>query len=119
MAAQILADKPELWPETVRALIVHSAEWSPAMRGHLPVNPRQSDKRILLRRYGYGMPDLGRAIRSLNSDVTLVVEGEIQPFFLDRSVVKTRDMILHDMPWPSETLEALGETLVQMKVTLS
>ena len=119
MAAQILADKPELWPETVRALIVHSAEWTPAMRGHLPVNPKLPDKRLLIRRYGYGVPDLRRAIRSLNSDVTLVIEGEIQPFYLDGSVVKTRDMVLHDLPWPSEALEALGEAQVQMKVTLS
>lgn len=119
MAAQILADKPKLWPETVRALIVHSAEWSPAMHGHLPVSPTQLDKRLLLRRYGYGIPHLSRAIRSLNSDVTLVIEGEIQPFFLDGSTVKTRDMILHNLPWPSEALEALGETQVQMKVTLS
>ena len=119
MAAQILADEPDLWPETVRALIVHSAEWSEAMRGHLPVNPRQSDKRLLLRRYGYGIPNLSRAIRSLNSDVTLVVEGEIQPFFLDGSNVKTRDMVLHELPWPSEALEELGGTQVQMKVTLS
>ena len=28
MAAQILADRPTLWPETVRGLIVHSAEWT-------------------------------------------------------------------------------------------
>jgi hypothetical protein len=28
-------------------------------------------------------------------------------------------MKLHDLPWPAEALEALGQTLVQMKVTLS
>ncbi len=32
LAASILADYPNLWPETVRALIVHSADWTPAMR---------------------------------------------------------------------------------------
>lgn len=119
MAAQILADKADLWPETVRALIVHSAEWTPAMLGHLPDYPRQSDKRLLLRRYGYGIPDLSRAIRSLSSDVTLVIEGQFQPFVRDQSVVKTRDMVLHELPWPTDALEALGETQVLMKVTLS
>ena len=119
MAAQILADRPSLWPETVRALIVQSAEWTPAMRDHLPENPNQSDKRTLVRRYGYGVPDLGQAIRSLNSDVTLVIEGEFQPFFLENSVIKTRDMALHELPWPSEALEALNEAQLQMRVTLS
>lgn len=119
MGAQILADRAELWPETVRGLIVHSADWTPAMRGHLPINPTQSDKRLLLRRYGYGVPDLAKAIRSQPNDVTLVIESAMQPFFLDGSTIKTRDMILHDLPWPAGTLEALGEEQVQLRVTLS
>jgi hypothetical protein len=119
MGAQILADRGELWPETVRGLIVHSADWTPAMRGHLPVNPRQSDKRLLLRRYGYGVPDLAKALRSQPNDVTLVIENTMQPFFLDGSNIKTRDMIFHDLPWPAGTLEALGEEQVQLRVTLS
>jgi hypothetical protein len=32
IAAAISADYPELWPETVRALVVHSAEWTAVMR---------------------------------------------------------------------------------------
>lgn len=119
MGAQILADRSELWPETVRGLIVHSADWTPAMRGHLPVNPRQNDKRLLLRRYGYGVPDLAKATRSQPNDVTLVIENAMQPFFLDGSNIKTRDMIFHDLPWPAGTLEALGEEQVQLRVTLS
>jgi hypothetical protein len=119
MAAQIYADNGELWPETVRGLIVHSADWTPVMRGHLPVNPRGVHKRLLLRRYGYGVPDLGRALRSLTSDVTLVLEGELQPFMLDDGSAKTRDMIMHDIPWPRDTLEQLGGADVEMRVTLS
>jgi hypothetical protein len=119
MAAQILADRDDLWPETVRALIVHAAEWTPAMRGHLPVNPKQRDKRLLVRRYGYGIPDLDVAIRSVQNDVTLVVEGEMQPFVQQGANVKTRDMVLHDLPWPADALEELGAGQVEMKVTLS
>lgn len=119
MAAQIYADNDTLWPETVRGLIVHSADWTQAMRGHLPVNPRGVHKRLLLRRYGYGVPDLGRALRSLNSDVTLVLEGELQPFVLDDGSVKTRDMVMHDLPWPRGALEELGGADVEMRVTLS
>ncbi|XDV60807.1 S8 family peptidase [Bradyrhizobium sp. LLZ17] len=32
LAGQILVARPGLWPETVRALIVHSADWTPQMR---------------------------------------------------------------------------------------
>lgn len=70
MAAQIWAEYPKLWPETVRALMVHSAEWTDAMSTGL-------EKRILLRRYGFGVPDLGRAVRSLDHDVTMVIENAI------------------------------------------
>lgn len=119
MGAQILADRPDLWPETTRALIVHSAEWTQAMRNHLPANPLQSDKQSLIRRYGFGVPDLSRAIRSMISDVTLVVENTIEPFDATERPIKTKDMVLHNFPWPSETLEALGQTAVSMKVTLS
>ena len=31
LAAEIMVSRPGLWPETVRALLVHSAEWTPAM----------------------------------------------------------------------------------------
>ena len=119
MAAQILADRQELWPETVRGLVVHSADWTPAMRGHLPVYPTQNDKRLLLRRYGYGVPDFAKATRSLSNDVTLVIENSMQPFYLDGSKIKTQDMIFHDLPWPAQTLEALGEEHVQLRATLS
>jgi Subtilase family len=119
MGAQILVDRAELWPETVRGLIVHSAEWTPAMRAHLPPNPTQNDKRALIRRYGYGVPNLARGIRSLSNDVAMVIEGNMQPYALDGGEIKTKDMMLHDLPWPDEVLEGLGPGIVQMKVTLS
>lgn len=78
MGAQILADNTSAWPETVRGLVVHSARWTDAMRGHLPINPNQSHKRLLLRRYGYGVPEFDRALRSASNDVTLIAEREMQ-----------------------------------------
>ena len=119
MAAQILADRPDLWPETVRALLIHSGEWTHVMRDHLPAIPSQNDKRALLRRYGFGVPELTRAVRSLSNDVAMVIEGSVQPYDGSEGAIKTKDMKLHDLPWPAEALEALGQTLVQMKVTLS
>jgi hypothetical protein len=54
VAAQILAEQPTLWPETIRALMVHSAVWTPTMKGHLG----EIDNKTMLRRYGFGVPDL-------------------------------------------------------------
>ena len=119
MAAQIFSARPNWWPETVRALIIHSAGWTRQMLAHLPENPNKSDHRLIMRRYGYGVPDIEKALRSLSSDVTLVIESDLQPFVLDGSTARPQDMILHDLPWPKDTLKALGETEVEMQVTLS
>ncbi|MDE0660859.1 MAG: hypothetical protein OXI79_14565 [Gammaproteobacteria bacterium] len=61
MAAQVMASYPGLWPETVRALIVHSAEWTPAMRqANLPPAHGKQDYLQLVQRCGFGVPDLDR-----------------------------------------------------------
>ncbi len=47
MAAQLMAEYPQLWLESVRALIVHSAQWSNAMReAFLPLNKRPGKRDI-------------------------------------------------------------------------
>lgn len=121
MAAQVLAARPRLWPETVRGLIVQSAEWTPVMRARLEAcGGRKTQLQSLLRRYGYGVPDLDRALRSTRNDLTLVVEDGLQPFVREAGrPPKTRDMKLHQLPWPRDELAALGEAPVEMRVTLS
>ena len=122
-AAQVMAEYPNLWPETVRALIVHSAEWTDAMnRMFLPPNgnPSKADYRNLLRRCGFGVPDLGRAMWSVSNSLTMVVQETLHPFKKDHGKQPaTRDMHLHSLPWPVDMLEELGETQVEMRVTLS
>ncbi len=120
MAARILSEKPKYWPETVRALMVHSAEWTPAMLAHLPKQPTQVQKRsLLLRRYGYGVPSLERALKSANNDLTLIIEDQVKPFVLEGSEIKLGEMNIHDLPWPTEKLQELGGEEVKLKVTLS
>ena len=118
-----MAAYPQLRAETVRALIVHSAQWTPAMRQiYLPANARPSKKDYvnLIRHCGWGMPDLDRALWSAGNSLTLVVEDQVHPYGKDekRGVV-SRDMNLHELPWPKEELEALGDAEVQLHVTLS
>ncbi len=119
MAAILQGQYPELWPETVRALIIHSAEWTNAMIGEVAPVRVQADRDRLLRCYGFGVPDLGRAMWSASSSVTLIIQDMLKPFLKDGSQIKTQDMHLHNIPWPEEVLEALGERQVEMRVTLS
>ncbi len=118
MAARIMAEYPTFSPETIRALIVHSANWTPAMHAHFNSASNKTAKRALVRRYGYGVPDLDRALRSARNNLTLITEDKLQPFCLNGNV-KTKDMKLHNLPWPREKLEELGEAEVKLKVTLS
>ena len=122
-AAQIMVSYPNLWPETIRALIVHSGEWTNAMkRTFMPAHRDwlKSDYLKLVRRCGFGVPDLERTLWSVANSLTMVVQGSLQPFKREGSRDPvTRDMRLHNLPWPSDVLESLGETEVEMRVALS
>ncbi len=117
-AATIWSRYPRFRPETVRGLIVHSASWTEAMRRRYP-GDRKSVAQNCLRCYGYGVPDIGKAMSSAENAATLIYEGEIQPFYKSTEGCKTHEMHLHELPWPKEVLEDLRETTVSMRVTLS
>lgn len=123
MAAKLMVAYPSLIPETIRALIVHSAAWTESMRHkYLPANktPTKIDYVNLIRHCGWGVPDIEVAKWSASNSLTLIVEDAIHPYKKEKGEgVKTRDMNLHSLPWPKEELEALGATIVQMRVTLS
>jgi hypothetical protein len=115
MAAMISADYPHLWPETIRALIVHSADWTRAMKTHLPRGQGKRARGTLLRRYGFGVPKIAQALRSANDSLTLLVQETIHPF----TNGKMQEMHIHELPWPKDVLESLGEAPVRLRVTLS
>jgi hypothetical protein len=117
LAAIIQAEYPHLWPEAVRALLIHAAEWTEPMRGAFGANKGDAARR--LRRYGYGVPSLGRALYSARSALTLIAQQKIQPFTKEEGEVKTKDMGLHALPWPKDQLLELGDQEVTMRVTLS
>jgi hypothetical protein len=68
---------------------------------------------------GYGVPDLQQALHSAKNAVTMIYEGELKPFRKEGSEIKTNHMHIHELPWPREVLEELGEEQVTMRVTLS
>lgn len=121
IAADIMATYPDLRPETVRALVVHSAEWTPAMLAELDSAVTRAEKVGKLRRYGMGSPSIDRALRSATDALTLISEAQIHPFERDgaSNSGKAREMNLHALPWPKVELESLGEVDVRMRVTLS
>ncbi len=120
MAAQIQAQYPEAWPETLRALIVHVAEWTDTMKAQfIPAQPNRGSYAKLLRICGYGVPDLERALYCAANSLTLISQTDLQPYDQRDGRRVTRDMHLYSLPWPSEVLRELGETEVRMRVTLS
>lgn len=107
------SDHPDLWPETIRALTVSSARWTPEMTSHF--GDTVETRITVLRRYGWGIPDLDRARRSATDALTLIVERTLQPF----QAGSMRDMHIHQLPWPIDVLQDLGETECRLRVALS
>jgi len=119
MAARLQSTYPEAWPETIRALMVHSAEWTQVMRDEFLKDISKGSYERLLKICGYGVPNLERAIRCARNSLTLIAEREIQPYDKADGHCKTRDMHIHELPWPRDVLLGLGETQVTIRVTLS
>lgn len=120
LSAEIYYKYPNAWPETIRALMVHSARWTDKMKQQFlpPESPKKSDIRVLLRTCGYGIPNLERAVSCKNNYVNMIIEEELQPFDYDNRVV-TNELHIHKLPWPKEVLESLGDEEVELRVTLS
>lgn len=118
MAAILQSEYPDSWPETIRALIVHSARWTKRMEEELGdlKKATMAAREGFIRRYGFGVPSLSRAARSATDALTLVAQQKIRPF-TDRGTY--RDMHIYELPWPKEVLGRLGEATVRLRVTLS
>lgn len=119
LAAMLWAKYPRLTPEAVRALIIHSATWTEPMVQRFTNAQGEVDYDGLMRCFGYGAPNLRRLLSSADNSLTLIAQGSIQPFHKEGSDVKYRELKLHGLPWPVEVLQELGETEVQLRVTLS
>ncbi|MNK35454.1 hypothetical protein D3C87_539810 [compost metagenome] len=103
MAAELMTEYPSLWPETIRALLIHSADWNEQMLSE-PLNTMNVPaKRNLLRVFGYGVPDIIRARHSLKNSLTLIAENKLQPFTKTTSI-KYNNFHLYELPWPKDVL---------------
>lgn len=119
-AAQLWAGRPDLRPETVRALIVHSARWTPQMRAQFP----NIEQRLAL--CGYGVPNLDLATSCLRERATVIVE-DAMPNAVEAQVEdasgqsrRERRIKFFRLPIPEDALLASSEDGdVELRVTLS
>lgn len=118
---ELWSDYSTLWPETIRALFVASARWTPQMRSHLPNSPAKGDYTPLFQRYGYGVPDMERARRSASNAFTLIVQDTIKPYRKSAKGAEhiNGEMKLFALPWPIEELRKLTNLPVTLRVALS
>lgn len=118
MAAQISAEHPDYWPETVRGLIIHSAEWTRPMLDAFEQAGNKKERYELVRRFGYGVPSFDRASASAQNHLAMIAQSTIQPFRLE-GTRKFNECHYYDLPLPNQILEQLDNDLIKLKVTLS
>jgi hypothetical protein len=119
LAAEIKAKNPSLSPLTIRALMIHSAEWTQEMKDRFRSNGRK--KHLLLHACGYGVPNSAKATVSQDSYATFIVEKEMRALGKNKNGkgYKYNSMHLIDLPWPKDVLQSMEEQTVKLKVTLS
>lgn len=119
-AASILDNYPTIWPETVRALMTHAAQWTDQMLGNRKINELSTAEKIqLLRTVGYGVPFLPSALYTLKNSVSLVIQETIKPYTIEKSTFKANECHVFSLPWPQQQLLEMGNTQVRLNVTLS
>jgi len=127
LAARLQADHPDYWPETIRALMVHSAQWTDPMWRRLRAMQSLRDKQRLARCFGYGVPSYERATASAREHLALVAQQTIQPYKKKVSIkdgvkqysVGFNECHYYALPWPKALLEEYADNDFILKVTLS
>lgn len=111
---------PDAWEETLRALIIHSAKWTDEMMEQVQFDGSQNSIVKMLRTYGYGVPNLEKAIECKSNYLTFISEQIIQPYIKeDGKDPSTNEVHFYEFPWPRDILENLGDANVTIRVTLS
>ncbi|MCL7763929.1 S8 family peptidase [Polaribacter sp. Z014] len=119
-ASELYQKYPSYLPETIRALIIHSASWNDIMLNNKKIESLSSEEKSkLLARVGYGIPNLNKAKYSAENSLNIIAERTLQPFKYDKNIVKTNIFHLFDLPWPTDILSDLAELEVKLIVTLS
>lgn len=89
LAASLWAQYPTFTPETIRALLVHSARWTPAMLARYTNGEGVLHTINLLRTYGHGVPNEAALYTSANNALSRSPEVERQCAELTRDAENT------------------------------
>ena len=124
IAAHVWSAYPNYSAQTIRALITHSANWTPAMQEYIERFqengvPNVESRTKVLQIFGHGVPDEEKAINCSQQKATLVLEDNIAPFILRDGKFKFNSMHLIELPWDKEYFLDQGDTPVQLRITLS
>ncbi|MFD5884526.1 S8 family peptidase [Streptomyces sp. NPDC060334] len=127
LAATAMSTYPGLRAETVRALLVHEARWTPAMvepglfkKTGAPKLNKGEIMRQVIRRYGWGVPTADRIRSSASNAVTMIIQNTLVPLKRGKNgQVRLAELKLHELPWPLEQLRELTDTTVDLRVTLA
>lgn len=116
--AQLKRLAPELRPETIRGLVVHSASWTERMVQQFP----NLDERLAI--CGFGVPDLELATTCAQHRATVIVEDSManavsSPDPKTKKPKLSRVLKAFRMPLPEDILLAAGDEKVELRVTLS
>ena len=102
LAGEIASKYPDLWAESIRGLIIHSAQWTDAMYRQFGVNGRNNVK-TLLRSCGYGVPDRERALYSTENGFTFIAQNSLKPYAKNNNVISYNNSSLNfpgpKRPW--------------------
>jgi hypothetical protein len=119
LAALVMTEYPQFWPETVRCLMVHSAEWVGAMNVDFQ---NKAQKISHLRRFGYGVPQKDFLLNSFSNRPCVIIQDHLKPFNLSptgNGNIIFGDLNHYKLPWPEEELQAIFDKQVKLRVTLS
>lgn len=123
IATQILALYPDLQPETIRGLLVHSARWPEEVLEREGIDPHkggQTEKiKKLMRSYGFGIVNEQRALESLSNATTIFAEYEIAPYQGNAGEASLNECHLISLPWPKQLLQDHDDVTCTLRVTLS
>lgn len=125
LATRLKAQYPEFRAETLRGLMVHSAEWTPAMKAREAeiltlTGQKAAAIEGLLHCYGWGIPNEENLFRSAGDALTLIAEDDLQPYRLNgEGQIRLREMKYFKLPWPAEVLRELNQEDVELRCTLS
>lgn len=125
LAGRVMARYPAMRAETVRGLLTHNADWTPAMqaRRQAMINagiPELNATLAILDCFGWGVPNEERVFWSASNALTLIVEDELRPYKREEGRnVTLKEMKAFHLPWPDTALSALGATEIELRCTLS